>query len=606
MAEINSDADVDTLIWSTLQGSTCAQDYLDFIRHASGRPAPYEEAFMLAERYWRPFDEAEAAQLFPSKFPEIIAEVQAQADGGNPVAMLHLGQFFTKGIGMKTDETTGQVWLRRGADLGNADCMILLGHSLRKTDRTAAQQVLEHAVSLGHQFAHLELAEIDPQRRLYHLEQALKSENPYAYALYGEHLVKQSQTEQEKAQYVQWVRRAATEGDTYGCLLLSSWYGTGKAGCTKDPEVANYWLRKGSDLGSAACYSMLGNHGFYAEDGKLDYLADLRRASMLGDTWSQGILGWYGVWRGQTVQAQEEGVFWLRTAARLGYKTAMYRLSEALRSGRGTKVDNAQAIAWLEQGAELGHSDCQAALALHTLKGDITQRNPERAHDLFQIASLQGNAWATYLLGATYENGDGVARELKMALKYFKEASELGDTWATYKVGAAYYYGLGVEESNPSAVTWFRRASAMCSSEAKAQLGIMLVYGHGVERNIEHALKWLNDAAAKDNSTALRELALLHESGTGMSQDLEECTRLMAKAAALGDRLAHAGGRRTAPKSPPGCKISWRVSRKRETALKVLRPTARMTLGPGRYKSSTGEQYHDNSTNPPAGPIGGK
>ena len=199
MAEINSDADVDTLIWSTLQGSTCAQDYLDFIRHASGRPAPYEEAFMLAERYWRPFDEAEAAQLIPSKFPEFIAEVQAQADGGNPVAMLHLGQFFTKGIGMKADETTGQAWLRRGADLGNADCMILLGHSLRKTDWTAAREVLEHAVSLGHDFAHLELAEIDPQRRLYHLEQALKSENPYVYALYGEHLVKQSQTEKEKA-----------------------------------------------------------------------------------------------------------------------------------------------------------------------------------------------------------------------------------------------------------------------------------------------------------------------------------------------------------------------------------------------------------------------
>ena len=221
MAEINTDADVDTLIWFTLQGSACAQDYLDFIRHASGRPAPYEEAFMLAERYWRPVDEAEQAQLFPSKFPEIVAEIQALADGGNPVAMLHLGQFFTKGIGMKTDETTGQVWLRRGADLGNADCMILLGHSLRKTDWTAARQVLEHAVSLGHDFAHLELAEIDPQRRLYHLEQALKSENPYVYALYGEHLVKQSQTEQEKAQYVQWVRRAATEGDTYGCLLLS-------------------------------------------------------------------------------------------------------------------------------------------------------------------------------------------------------------------------------------------------------------------------------------------------------------------------------------------------------------------------------------------------
>jgi TPR repeat protein len=244
MAEINSDADVDTLIWSSLQGSTCAQDYLDFIRHASGRPAPYEEAFLLAEQFWRPVDEAEQVPLFPSKFPDIITEVQAQADGGNPVAMLHLGQFFTKGIGMETNEATGQVWLRRGADLGNADCMILLGHSLRKTDRTAARQALEQAVSLGHAFAHLELAELDPQRRLYHLEQALAAENSCVYALYGEYLVKQSQTEEEKAQWAQWVRRAAIEGDTYGCLLLSSWYATGQAGCTKDLELAKYWLRK--------------------------------------------------------------------------------------------------------------------------------------------------------------------------------------------------------------------------------------------------------------------------------------------------------------------------------------------------------------------------
>ena len=48
MTAITSDADVDALVWSTLQGSPCAQDYLDFIRHASGRPAPYEQAFLLA------------------------------------------------------------------------------------------------------------------------------------------------------------------------------------------------------------------------------------------------------------------------------------------------------------------------------------------------------------------------------------------------------------------------------------------------------------------------------------------------------------------------------------------------------------------------------
>jgi uncharacterized protein len=541
---------VQNLIWSTLQGSTCARDYIDFIRHVIGQPAPYEEAFRLAEQYWRPVDGAEVEQQSSSKLPQVIAELQRQAEAGNTMAMLHLGQFFIDGIGTEPDEAAGQAWLRRGADLGNADCMIVLAQSLRKTDWNAARPLLEQALTLGKTIAHLTLADIDPQRKLYHLEQAIASENPYAYALYGEFLVKQSQTETEKAQHAQWVHRAAKEGDVYGCMLLSTWYSAGKAGCAKDPEVANYWMRKGADLGSAACYSLLGHHGFYAEDSKQDFLADLRRASMLGDDWSQSLLGWHGVWRGQTVQAQEEGVFWLRTAARSGYKPAMFRLSEALRAGRGTELDNAQAIAWLEQGAELGHSECQSALGLALLKGEITEHNPARAHDLFQIASLQGNAWATYLLGATYEHGDGVARDLKMALKYFKEASELGDTWATYKVGAAYYYGLGVEESNPSAVTWFRRASAMGSSEAKAQLGIMLVYGYGVERNIEHALKWLNDAAEKDNATALRELASLHESGTGMSQDLEECTRLMAKAAALGDSMAHDWMAKNCPEKP--------------------------------------------------------
>ena len=550
MAEITNETDLQNLIWSTLQGSTCARNYIDFIRHVIGQPAPYEEAFRLAEQYWRPVDGAEVEQQSSSKLPQVIAELQRQAEAGNTMAMLHLGQFFIDGIGTELDEAAGQAWLRRGVDLGNADCMIVLAQSLRKADRNAARPLLEQALALGEAIAHLDLADMDPHRKLHHLEQALASGNPYAYALYGEFLVKQSQTETEKAQHAQWVHRAAKEGDVYGCMLLSTWYSAGKAGCAKDPEVANYWMRKGADLGSAACYSLLGHHGFYAEDGKQDFLADLRRASMLGDHWSQSLLGWHGVWRGRTVQAQEEGVFWLRTAARSGYKPAMFRLSEALRVGRGTEVDNAQAIAWLEQGAELGHSDCQSALGLALLKGEITEHNPARAHDLFQIASLQGHAHATCLLGCTYENGDGVERDLKMALKCFKEASELGDTWATFKVGAAYYYGSGVEENNPAAVTWFRRASAMGSSEAKAQLGIMLLYGHGVERSVEHALLWLNEAAGMDNATALRELALLHESGTGMNQDLEECTRLMAKAAALGDRMAHDWMARNCPEKP--------------------------------------------------------
>jgi hypothetical protein len=39
MTEISGNEDLDTFIWATLQGTTCSQDYIDFIRHASRRSA---------------------------------------------------------------------------------------------------------------------------------------------------------------------------------------------------------------------------------------------------------------------------------------------------------------------------------------------------------------------------------------------------------------------------------------------------------------------------------------------------------------------------------------------------------------------------------------
>ncbi len=84
MTEISSNEDLDTFIWATLQGTTCSQDYIDFIRHASGRPAPYEEAFLQAERYWRTTESLDAPPV--SKFVQVVAEIQAQAEIGNSVA----------------------------------------------------------------------------------------------------------------------------------------------------------------------------------------------------------------------------------------------------------------------------------------------------------------------------------------------------------------------------------------------------------------------------------------------------------------------------------------------------------------------------------------
>ena len=75
MAEFRSNEEVDAYIWAALQGSTCAQDYLDFIRHSSGRAAPYEEAFLQAEQYWPPTDSPDANLIVP-QFGQVVAEMR--------------------------------------------------------------------------------------------------------------------------------------------------------------------------------------------------------------------------------------------------------------------------------------------------------------------------------------------------------------------------------------------------------------------------------------------------------------------------------------------------------------------------------------------------
>jgi hypothetical protein len=161
---------------------------------------------------------------------------------------------------------------------------------------------------------------------------------------------------------------------------------------------------------------------------------------------------------------------WL-SDARQGYKPAMYRLSEALRDGRGADVDEKEALYWLQLGADLGNCDCQCALGVCYLNGGIVEKDFDKAHQWFQIASLQGEGWPWYLLGISYEDGLGVTKDYEAAVRCFKEGAELGDPRSIFKVGMAYYYGNGLPESNPAAATWLKRAAELGNSDAQSQLG---------------------------------------------------------------------------------------------------------------------------------------
>jgi TPR repeat protein len=128
----------------------------------------------------------------------------------------------------------------------------------------------------------------------------------------------------------------------------------------------------------------------------------LMSACMLGDKTAQGYYGGWLVNRGKSLR-QARGIAWLKASVAQGHASAMYNLADALRKGKGVEVDADAAHALLEQGAALGNSECQCFFGhrLHVWRRRA-RRQQRRAHDLFQIASLQGDLWATYLLGITY------------------------------------------------------------------------------------------------------------------------------------------------------------------------------------------------------------
>jgi hypothetical protein len=355
---------------------------------------------------------------------------------------------------------------------------------------------------------------------------------------YGYHLVAERPPE-ERAEHLQWIRRAADAGDTTACIYLAYEYKYPKSDEKPDPQTAEQWLLKGVRLGAVGCIGLLGRDLM----GSLDNISDegfkyLQRACILGDPIAQSTLGFQLAWWGKSNEDQVKGVAWLRASAIQDYKIAIFRLGEVLEKGRGTEENLEEAITWYTRGVALGQSDCQAALGALHMNSQIANEDPDKAHELFQLSSLQGNRWGTYLLGSSYALGYGVKKDESAALECFHRGAEDNDPRCTFRLGHAYLFGLGVKKNVGAAIKWLKAASRLDFTEANLYLGLILLYEDDVETNETEAARWLRKAAEANDKRALRELGLLYASGNGVKEDHTEAQRLMARSASLGDTEA--------------------------------------------------------------------
>jgi len=545
----DADTPVDPWLWSVVSQSGDARDYIAYLDHAYELDdAPVMQALERAQALWD-------APQGPACWPDIWRVTEAAAHDSDERAILLMVRWNFLGIGRVVDEAEAVIWMQRGAELGQARCVLNLARHLARTDPEAAAvqaaALFEQAVSMGLQVAHSFWAEYDPERRMEHLELGARESDPIGLYMLAHHLKQEAASPESLRRASELMRLAADKGSSQACLSLAFWYRAGEAGLPVDQEAAIGWLRLGIRRGNTNCLTLLGRmllvECTYRREEALQVYT---WAAICGDALSQCMLGDELMFNGRDDEERARGVYWLHKAAENGHQPASQGLGIAYSQGRGVPVDLPEAARWFLKGAQHGNSHSQCSMGCALLNGAGVERDAAAGHEWFQMAALQDDPQGHFLLGLSFGLGDGAPQDPVRALECFVAAAQQDHPRAAFEAGRAYLFGKGVPRQKGTAVRWLTKAARLGYSEAKVYLGLMLKFGDGVKVNFEEAARWFREAAEAGDAGGMRELGLLHLEGEGIPRDKAEAIRLLCEAARLGDDEAQDWVKRLGAEKP--------------------------------------------------------
>ena len=209
---------------------------------------------------------------------------------------------------------------------------------------------------------------------------------------------------------------------------------------------------------------------------------------------------------------------WYRKGAEGGNLLAMIDAARIYEMGRGVHHDYQKAADWYSKAAELG--DQSAELSLASLY-ETRLKDPEKAVEWYQKTAARGDTHSRYVLALHYLHGKGVAQDKDKAMGLLNLAALQGDADAqfmlgqvaeketplkqaapaTEKPGATAEQGLADAET-PGAVYWYTKAAEQGNVQAQMRLSHIYDEGDGVAKDKIEAYFWA--------SLALQETAAQH------------------------------------------------------------------------------------------------
>lgn len=330
----------------------------------------------------------------------------------------------------------------------------------------------------------------------------------------------------------------ASKGDTEAAHELGERYSHGSSGLTRDQTKAAIFFEMASRLGHTAAMADLAD---YVLNGKGGLAPDDQRAFKLfmsaavkGHPFASHMVGWmYECGRG-VQNNDKEAAAWYEKAAQLGEIEALAALGRLTEQGRGVPKDEPAAARMYAVATRGGSAQAMTFLGWLYVKG-LGGVNPDyaMARQLFETASILGNARADGNLGYLYEMGLGVTKNLSTAMAKYKLSADEGDLISQRYLGFIYETGQEVEQDQTKAFHYYRLAADQEDPNALAGVFRLLLRAPSLpEEDTRPALDSLRRLSRQKIRRAGIALALVQLRFPSKPEDHAEAEALLLEAAA--------------------------------------------------------------------------
>ncbi len=425
------------------------------------------------------------------------------AEGGYADAWFYLGWLTRNGTEPDRYEKA-MAYFQKAEELGSllglyGQAMLYYHGEGVKQDTARAIELCEAAVAAGCADANAGLSEIslmkkDGKAAISYGEKALEGDHPFLISKamleiglvynYGYDVPK------DYVKALEWMKKSAELGNSAACSNVALYYKEGR-GVDKDEKEAVAWYEKAAAGGNTEDLAICYYRGMGVE-------RDYQKAMELFlRSLTSGVVN---------VADDANEAYW--------YIGSMYR------DGLGVKQDYTASLEWFTRGIEAGDPDCCFAAARQYMKGQGTEKDPDRALALCEEATDK-SGYACRKLGDMYRDGDLMDKNIEKAIYYYEKGCGKGDRSCFGRMGDVYAEGTGVEPDYQKALEYYEKGAELGSVYCVGNMGWMYTYKLNPP-DYEKALVWFEKGAEMEDSYCLDRLGAFYEEGLGVTADPEK------------------------------------------------------------------------------------